>query len=404
MDSSAPYAQLQEWLLENYGAEKFRPGLERVGTFLCEELAAIRQLNPRIITVAGTNGKGETAFSLATLARQGGENFVVWTSPHLVRVTERMQNPQGEIPVDELHTLLQEVRTRAQREQVGLSYYEVLFCAFLRWGLKQQARVWIMEVGMGGRLDAVNLLDAQEVALTSISRDHQEFLGYRYQEILREKLAVARKGGLLVSALESKYLREQTESFCRLQGIRWEDLFESRALGDGSSFSERNRLLAQRIWGKSGPLNEVFPGRGEVWSCLGHEFQFYGSHNPDGMRKLVQLLRGGFYTSPQEKFHQIWAAFSQRSPKDLRAMAKMLAALASPRTQVCLTQFTHPKASALDEWWRQDEGSSLQSFHEWTELLTALPGSSTKILVTGSYYFVGAVQSHLLSLGGTRRQ
>ena len=118
------------------------------------------------------------------------------------------------------------------------------------------------------------------------------------------------------------------------------------------------------------------------------------------MRKLVQLLSRGFYTKGQENFHQIWAAFSQRPTADLQAMARMLATLVSPRTTVFLTQFTHPKASALNEWWQEDEGSFLTTIHEWTQLLTDLETKPPqKILVVGSYYFVATVQSRLRELG-----
>lgn len=398
------HVELQAWLVRKFGAEKFRPGLERVGGFLRAELTAVQALNPRIITVAGTNGKGETAMTLARLAKARGESYVLWTSPHLLRVTERFQSEVGEIPVADLREFLEAVEHDARAEGVGLSYYEILFCAFLRWGLKRSANLWIMEVGLGGRLDAVNLLDASTVVLTSISRDHQEFLGNRYSEILHEKLGVLRPGATLFSALESRYLRELTERFCHRLGVTWQDLFIEGALNRESSFSQRNRRLAETVSGgqKLGQKDDasvVFAGRGEKWRWANHEFTFYGSHNPDGVRKLVQLVSQRFYTNPQENFHQIWAAFSQRTPKDLLAMVRMLAALASPRTRVCLTQFDHPKAARLDEWWKSGEGSPVQTFHEWTELLKDLPPAPAHVLVTGSYYFVATLQSHLLELG-----
>ena len=77
----------------------------------------------------------------------------------------------------------------------------------------------------------------------------------------------------------------------------------------------------------------------------------------------------------------------------------MLAELASPRRQVYLTQFEHPKAMPLGEWWRE-EGFPINVIHEWSELIKRLPKHETKVLVIGSYYFVGVVQSRLLELGG----
>jgi folylpolyglutamate synthase/dihydropteroate synthase len=123
------------------------------------------------------------------------------------------------------------------------------------------------------------------------------------------------------------------------------------------------------------------------------------------MRKLVHLLRRGFYTNDQEKFHQVCAAFSQRPPQDLRVMLRMLAELVSPRTSVYVTQFNHPKAMPLDDWWQRDEGSSVKTIHEWTELLATFSANSEEqVLVTGSYYFVAEVMSRLAELGATPRQ
>lgn len=404
-----PHQVLQEWLLAHYGAEKFRPGLERVRAFLAAEIAAVQSLNPRIVTIAGTNGKGETAFTLGHFAREDRRSYVLWTSPHLLRITERFQSEAGEIGVDQLRSLVEEVREDALARGTGLSYYEVLWCAFVRWGLKRKAPLWILEVGLGGRLDAVNLLDAQLVLLPSISRDHQEFLGPTYRAILAEKLGVLRPGAHLISSLELVYLRELTHRALEDIGASGEDLFETNQLTRTTPFSERNRALAARasLWlgmERTQAPAGAFAGRGETWGLGPHRVQFYGSHNPDGMRKLVQLLSSGFYTQRQENFHQIWAAFSQRPPGDLRAMGRTLAEFASTRTKLFATQFTHPKASALSDWWGGLEGSGAQAIHEWTDLLRALRSETVpqRVLVTGSYYFVAAVQSRLLELGAER--
>jgi dihydrofolate synthase/folylpolyglutamate synthase len=401
-------AELQEWLLAHYGRETFLPGLERITTFLQTEILAAASLKPLIVTVAGTNGKGETALTLAALAREQGVPFVLWTSPHLLSVTERLQNNQGEIPVAQLEDLLLAGEELRSQRGVGISYYEALWAAFLRWGLQQQARLWILEVGLGGRLDAVNVLSADVVALTSISRDHQELLGATYRQILQEKLGVLRSGKALVSALELRYLREQTRSVVTRGQNPWIDLFESGALQCETSFSQRNRQLALGAWralgfrAQSAP-QAVFPGRGERWSWEGHEFVFYGSHNPDGMRKMVQFLQSNSYNLGKEFFHQIWAAFSQRPAADLRSMVSMVSGLASGETSVFITRFTHPKAAGPDGWWRYGEGSSATYIHEWTELFSQLTTSnSRRILVVGSYYFVAHVQARLLSAGATR--
>jgi dihydrofolate synthase/folylpolyglutamate synthase len=393
--------ELQNWLMQQYGAEKFRPGLERVGGFLHYELQKLKILNPKIVTIAGTNGKGETAFTLAQMARQQGISYVLWTSPHLHSVTERFQTNTGEIELNELHKILMEGEMERLRQQVGLSYYEALWAAFLRWGLAIKADLWILEVGLGGRLDAVNLCDAQVVGLTSISRDHQEFLGSRYQQILREKLGVVRPKCTLISALESCYLREQAQSSLAPLSVNWYDLFQSGELTCETSFSERNRRLAAHLWRalfqtESMPVTQSFSGRGEVVDWNGHRFTFYGSHNPDGVRKLVHFLQSSSYNHEKEFYHQVWGAFSERPVADLKAMVRMLTKLSDESTQLFITRFVHLKAAGPSGWWGYDEGVHTKYVHEWNELVKKLAGQkSQSILVVGSYYFVGLLQAHL---------
>ncbi|MBY0518288.1 MAG: hypothetical protein K2P81_15365 [Bacteriovoracaceae bacterium] len=395
--------QLQIWLLKNYGAEKFKPGLERVTNFLAKELAEIKNLNPKIITIAGTNGKGECSLTLSHLAKMSQQPHVLWTSPHLLSVTERFQNLAGNIPVADLESLVLGVDSDAKRENVGLSYYEILWVAFVRWGIKQKSPLWILEVGLGGRLDAVNILDADIVALTSISRDHQEFLGPTYRSILSEKLGVCRPHKKLISSLELRYLREKVAAFTKTFSIEWMDLFESQELNSKDHFSARNRKLAAKIWIEAGfKLQELLEfsllGRGETWNWEGIDFQFYGSHNPDGMRKLVQFLSANFYNDSKEFFHQIWVAFSDRSQSDLQVMSQMINHLGTVGSEIAFTQFNHPKAAGM-KWWKEDEGSSSKFVHEWKELFEKLEKNKyQKILVTGSYYFVATIQAYLSEL------
>lgn len=393
--------ELQNWLMQQYGAEKFRPGLERVRGFLQSELQQLKNLNPKIVTIAGTNGKGETAYTLAQIAREQGVSFVLWTSPHLHSVCERFQNNEGEIELIELQRLLQQNEEERQRQQVGLSYYEALWATFMRWGLLKKAQLWILEVGLGGRFDAVNLCDAHVVGLTSISRDHQEFLGKHYRQILREKLGVVRPNCTLISNLESVYLREQTAMNLKSLSVNWCDLFQAGLNHCQTSFSERNRRLAEYLWRslfqtEVQSSTQTFPGRGEVVEWQGHRFTFYGSHNPDGVRKLVHFLQSSSYNQGKEFFHQVWGAFSERPVADLKAMVRMLSQLSHESTQVKITRFSHLKAAAPLGWWGYDEGVHTKYVHEWNELiqqLAVLPSQS--ILVVGSYYFVGLLQDYL---------
>ena len=397
---------VEAWLWEHYGAERFEPGLERVRSFLRSELAEVKKLQQqglKLVTIAGTNGKGETAYALLEHARQTGTPALLWTSPHITSVTERLQHTAGLIPEAELQELLDGVRCDHLAAGIGLSYYEVLWVAFLRWGLRQKARVWILEVGLGGRLDAVNLLDAQLVGLCSISRDHQEYLGPRLDGILQEKLGVLRPGATLISALESRYLREHCGRTARKFAVVWHDLFESKTLAPATDFSARNRFLAAALWETlSGtavaPIQGALIARGERFDWQGKEYVFFGSHNPDGVRKLVQFLCSPPYNI-KEELTAIWASFSQRDLKDLHAMIKSLELLATDESPLVITQFDHPKAASFGEFWGYREGARVRYVQAWRKLFEEAGPATGTILVVGSYYFVALLRAHLLHLG-----
>ena len=384
---------LEEWLMQHFGAEKFAPGLERVGSFVAPYLNEIQRQKPIIITVAGTNGKGQTAMSLARHLKHNQKSFALWTSPHIERVSERFVAQTGEIDRALLQELLEFEAARAKAQSVGLSYYEILWAAFLRWVTLQPKEFLVLEVGLGGRLDAVNLLDAQVVALTSISRDHQEYLGGRYELILQEKLGVLRKGASLFSTLETTYLNERIERHSKKLGYKWINL--SSLLGSQSDFWARNELLSQSIIQSfalsPAPAPEDYLARGETQKFKGHEFVFYGSHNPDGARKLIQLLQHKTYNFTQHRFDRVWVAMSQRSEKDLRAMAKIFSRFQDCGIPVSFTLFHHPKAAAKSGWWGSTKA---QYFEDGTRLLEQLDErAGQKILVTGSYYFIAQLKS-----------
>lgn len=388
---------LEEWLMHNYGAEKFAPGLERVRAFVSCYLEQIQKTKPLIITIAGTNGKGQTALSITRHLKHNLQSFALWTSPHIERVTERFIDREGEIASDLLKELLEYEAERARSLAVGLSYYEILWAAFLRWVSLRPVNYLVLEVGLGGRLDAVNLLEADFVALTSISRDHQEFLGSRLDNILQEKLGVLRKKSCLVSNLSSQYLNERVQKHSDCVGYQWLNLRSLIKSDSGSDFWSENERVAEAIVGLMGfkPAASVqsYKARGESQLYQGHEFIFYGSHNPDGARKLIQLLQHKTYNFKEFKIDQVWVAMSQRSEKDLLVMAKIFSQFGLWEVPVSFSLFDHPKAAVKGAWW---QSTKAQYFEDWRTLFQQLsPHVHQKILVTGSYYFVAELKHHL---------
>jgi dihydrofolate synthase/folylpolyglutamate synthase len=182
---------LAEWLahIERQHPQAIALGLERVRavfgglgiSFTCP-----------VLTVAGTNGKGSTCALLESILRAAGYRTGLYTSPHLRRYNERVRIGGQEVDDDSLCEAFAAVE--AARAGAPLTYFEFGTLAAFSLFTKERIDAAILEVGLGGRLDAVNVVDADCAVLTSVGIDHVEFLGATREEIGREKAGIFRPG------------------------------------------------------------------------------------------------------------------------------------------------------------------------------------------------------------------
>ncbi len=165
-------------------------GLER----LREVLTRLHWRRPDVpvITVAGTNGKGSVVATCAAILAAAGYRVGTFTSPHLRDYRERIQIEGRSVQATELVAAFE--RIEAARGDIGLTFFEYNTLAALLVLENARLDVWILEVGMGGRLDAVNVVDPQVAVVVSIGFDHQEFLGETLEAIGREKAGIFRAG------------------------------------------------------------------------------------------------------------------------------------------------------------------------------------------------------------------
>ena len=157
------------------------------------------------VLIAGTNGKGSTASTLASILTDAGYRTALYTSPHLSRVNERIQIDSVQIPDDDFARLYFQVDTTAERliAEGALphhpSFFEVLTALAFLYFAEQRVDIAILEVGLGGRLDATNIVDPLISVITDISLDHQDYLGNTLTEITREKAGILRSNGTLIT-------------------------------------------------------------------------------------------------------------------------------------------------------------------------------------------------------------
>src|SRR3989449_1178171 len=157
------------------------------------------------VLIAGTNGKGSTAATLASILRASGLRTGLYTSPHLVRINERIRISGKEISDDDFALLHDVVDRTAERlvEEGELpwhpSFFEMLTAMAFEYFAQRRVDIAVLEVGMGGRLDATNVIEPRVSIITDISLDHQKFLGNTVAEIAGEKAGIIRPGGVVVT-------------------------------------------------------------------------------------------------------------------------------------------------------------------------------------------------------------
>ena len=190
---------LGAWLarLETLHPKPIAMGLDRVAE-VAQRLGAT--IGCPVITVAGTNGKGSTCAMLESIARRAGYRTGLYTSPHLVRFNERVKLAGAEVDDATLVAAFGEVDTARLRapKPVPLTYFEFSTLAALAIFAAARLDVLVLEVGLGGRLDAVNIVDADVAVITAIDIDHVEYLGDTREAIGAEKAGIMRAGRVAV--------------------------------------------------------------------------------------------------------------------------------------------------------------------------------------------------------------
>ena len=182
-------------------SQKFDLGHMRV---LLRALEHPERMFPSVL-IAGTNGKGSTAATLASILRASGLKTGLYTSPHLVRINERIRINGTEIRDDDFAGLHGEVDRVAERLVARgelpwhPSFFEMMTAIAFSHFARERVGIAVLEVGMGGRLDATNVVEPLVSVIADISLDHQKFLGNTVGEIAREKAGIIRPGGVVVT-------------------------------------------------------------------------------------------------------------------------------------------------------------------------------------------------------------
>ncbi|MYB27396.1 MAG: hypothetical protein F4X32_07870 [Candidatus Dadabacteria bacterium] len=237
------------------GVDSVKPGLGRI-TAVLEELGSPHRKKD-YIAVAGTNGKGSVAACIASIFEANGYRAGLFTSPHLIDVTERIKVNGEEITREQLEETLGTVFAACARIDAELSYFETLTAAaFLHFNGKS-IDVGVLEVGMGGRWDSTNVCDHLAGVITNVSFDHTEYLGNTLGEIAGEKAGIIKKNGLVVTGCTGEAL----------------SVIERRVRENSSTC---HRIGAEFTYGEKEDLG--FDYMGPRWNIAGLRISLAGTH------------------------------------------------------------------------------------------------------------------------------
>lgn len=180
-----------------------KPGLERIRT-LMDGLGNV-QNKLKFIHIAGTNGKGSTSCMLSNILIQAGYKTGLFISPFIIRFNERMQINGEHIPDDKLAEIVERVKAVADTMPDGATEFELITAAAFLWFAEESCDIVVLETGLGGRLDATNIIENNECAvITNIGIDHTDYLGNTLAEIAYEKACIIKEGCPVVAYVSDK--------------------------------------------------------------------------------------------------------------------------------------------------------------------------------------------------------
>lgn len=196
-----------------------KPGLSRTAALL--EKLGEPQKRLKFVHIAGTNGKGSCAAMTASVLRAAGYRTGLFTSPYLARFTERMQINGQEIGDEELAELVSAVKPLAEAMDDHPTEFELITAVAMLWFSRQRCDIVVLEAGLGGRLDATNIIDAPEAAvIMNIGLDHTKVLGDTVELIAAEKAGIIKPGCDCVLYQQQESVERVIESKCAEQGAR----------------------------------------------------------------------------------------------------------------------------------------------------------------------------------------
>lgn len=405
-------------------------GLDRMKLFLT--LLGTPQADYPCVHVAGTNGKGSTSLLISRALSLCGRKAGLYTSPQLEEFGERIQINGQSLPHESLAPLLQTILATASSEKMleNLTQFEVITAMAFKHFSNESVDAAVIEVGMGGRLDATNLIFPMASVITNVGMDHIKYLGNSIAAIAREKAGIIKAGVPTLTAASGEALRVIEETVKNLNsplfvigrdfsisrnkngkfnfdGRLWN--FKDIELGLKGEYQTPNAglaLAALEVLSELGfPLEETavreafknakWPGRYETIG-VGPKIILDGAHNPHASKALAQALKA------ESKIGKLFLVIGMLDDKDARSVMADLAPLAD---SLILTKSSSNRAFSTKDIESclkglvQEPPPMVEKVSKALDLALSKASSNDLICVTGSLTVVGEARSHLRRKG-----
>jgi dihydrofolate synthase/folylpolyglutamate synthase len=365
----------------------------------------------RSVHIAGTNGKGSVTAMLEAALHRSGHRSARYTSPHLERLEERFVVSGAMVDTYTLSAAIEEVRAAVVRLQTGSpdfapTFFECATAAAFVLFRSEHVQIAVVETGLGGRLDATNVVQPEATAITSIDFDHQQLLGNTLREIAREKAGIIKQNvplviGPLPPAAEEEILRVAQDRRApvtrgrNLTGItpalagrhQGDNIAVTAALAD--VLNTRGVRIAEPDL-RHAVETVHWPARIERFAAGGTEFLLDAAHNPSGARALSRYLHESGWDGAA-------LVFGAMVDKDAAGMLKELAPVIS--VFICTTAHS-PRAARADELARVaveviGNSASVRIEEDPQRALALARSLSARVVIAGSMFLVGPLRGIL---------
>jgi dihydrofolate synthase/folylpolyglutamate synthase len=408
--ASINYREALIWLysLQRFGIKLGLENIERLLDECCSgvgvkrpALAAARASTFKVIHVAGTNGKGSVCAMIDSICRANGYRTGLFTSPHLVTFRERIRVNGDMISEDAVAHGLTSIRDLVANWDPHPTFFEVVTALALKQFADTKVEIVILETGLGGRLDATNVIQSNVSVITPIDFDHEQWLGKTIPEIAAEKAGIIKRGVPIVSACQRPEAEKEIRARAAKCGAPLEFVtkpYDKDPIALAGLHQKQNAALAIAALRAAkidvddsaiaqGLRSIEWPARFQRWD---ERTIIDGAHNPAAVRALAETWREMF---GDQRATLVLAVLSD---KDLRCICEALAPIAS---SVLLPKIRSERAAAPEELANVLANiaprlpcSITPSVDEALSLARAKPNL---ILITGSLHFAGEAIAHL---------